>query len=101
MLSEICPVCNSPLFEIGDELRCLRCDKPVVIVREESETMSATAPLILSQLENVISAKIDVLTALFQKATEPDEIRTLSETLSSLLKLFHQSRRLNEYLRKK
>ncbi len=101
MLSEICPVCNSPLFEIGGELRCIRCDKPVVIVREDSETLVASTPLILSRLENALAAKIDVLTVLLQRSTDPEEIKVLSETLASLVKLFHESRRLSEVLRKR
>ncbi|MCS7137950.1 MAG: hypothetical protein N3H84_08655 [Candidatus Caldarchaeum sp.] len=100
MLSEVCPVCNSPLFEVGGELRCIRCDKPVVKVREESEIMSASTPLILTQLENAISAKIDGLTHLLQRTTEPEEIRQISETITSLVKLFHESRRLSELLRR-
>ncbi|MEM4302457.1 MAG: Sjogren's syndrome/scleroderma autoantigen 1 family protein [Candidatus Caldarchaeum sp.] len=100
MLSEICPVCNSPLFEVKGELRCIRCDKPVIRVREESEMLTASTPLILSRLENALSAKIDVLTVLLQRSSEPEEIRVLSETLSSLIKLFHESRKLSETLRK-
>jgi len=64
MLSEMCPVCNSPLFEIRGELRCIRCDKPVVKVHEESEVLVASAPLILTRLENAITDKLDVLTNL-------------------------------------
>ncbi|MEM1945901.1 MAG: Sjogren's syndrome/scleroderma autoantigen 1 family protein [Candidatus Caldarchaeum sp.] len=100
MLSEICPVCNSPLFEVKGELRCIRCDKPVVRVHEESETLAASTPIILSRLENALSAKIDVMTALLQRSGEPEEIRLLSETLSSLIKLFRESRKLSEELRK-
>lgn len=100
MLSEVCPVCSSPLFEIGGEMRCLRCDKPVVKVREESEVYVASTPLVLTQLENAIVAKLDALTALLQQTTEPEEIKQLSETLTSLVKLFHESRKLGETFRK-
>lgn len=100
MLSEICPICNSPLFEVKGELRCIRCDKPVIRVREETETLAASTPIVLSRLENALSAKIDVLTALLQKSSEPEEIRIISETLSSLIELFHRSRKLAEELRK-
>ncbi|MCS6783610.1 MAG: Sjogren's syndrome/scleroderma autoantigen 1 family protein [Candidatus Caldarchaeum sp.] len=100
MLSEVCPVCNSPLFEVKGELRCIRCDKPVVKVREESEILSASTPLVLTQLENAISAKIDVLTHLLHQTADPEEIRQISDTISSLVKLFHESRRLSELLRK-
>ncbi|MCS7133762.1 MAG: hypothetical protein NZ921_03075 [Candidatus Caldarchaeum sp.] len=100
MLSEVCPICNSPLFEVRGELRCIRCDKPVVKVREESEIMSASAPLVLTQLENALSAKIDSLTHLLHRTSDPGEIREISETITSLVKLFHESRRLSELLRK-
>ncbi|MCS6769872.1 MAG: hypothetical protein NZ570_05495 [Candidatus Caldarchaeum sp.] len=101
MLAEICPVCNSPLFEVDNELRCIRCDKPVVRVHEETEVLAASTPLVLSKLENALSSKIDLLTSLLQKSADPDEIRILSEALASLVKLFHESRRLAETLKKK
>jgi uncharacterized Zn finger protein (UPF0148 family) len=100
MLSEMCPVCNSPLFEIRGELRCIRCDKPVVKVHEESEVLVASAPLILTRLENAITDKLEVLTNLLQKTSEPEELRQLAETIISLIQLFHESRKLSEKLRK-
>lgn len=100
MLSEICPVCNSPLFEIRGEMRCIRCDKPVVVVREETEVLSASTPFVLTQLENAISAKIDSMTNLLQKTSDPEDVKQLAETLLSLVKLFHESRKLSEMLRK-
>jgi uncharacterized Zn finger protein (UPF0148 family) len=100
MLSEMCPVCNSPLFEIRGELRCIRCDKPVVKVHEESEVLVASAPLILTRLENAITDKLDILTNFFQRTSEPEELRQLAETIISLIQLFHESRKLSEKLRK-
>jgi uncharacterized Zn finger protein (UPF0148 family) len=100
MLSEMCPVCNSPLFEIRGELRCIRCDKPVVKVHQESEVLVASAPLILTRLENAITDKLDVLANLLQRTSEPEELRQLAETIISLIQLFHESRKLSEKLRK-
>jgi uncharacterized Zn finger protein (UPF0148 family) len=100
MLSEMCPVCNSPLFEIRGELRCIRCDKPVVKVHEESEVLVASAPLTLTRLENTITDKLDVLANLLQRTSEPEELRQLAETIISLIQLFHESRKLSEKLRK-
>ena len=100
MLSEICPVCNSPLFEIRGELRCIRCDKPVVRVQEEDEVLVASTPLILTRLENAVTAKLDILTNILMGTNEPEELKQLSETIASLISLFHKSRELSDKLRR-
>jgi hypothetical protein len=60
----------------------------------------ASAPLILTRLENAITDKLDVLTNLLQRTSEPEELRQLAETIISLIQLFHESRKLSEKLRK-
>ncbi|MEM1944857.1 MAG: Sjogren's syndrome/scleroderma autoantigen 1 family protein [Nitrososphaerota archaeon] len=94
MLSEVCPVCSSPLFQLGEELWCLKCGRRVVKVKEETEALAASTPYVLTHLEGVIAAKIDELASLLSKTVDPTEVTSLTQTIDRLLATLHRSRRL-------
>jgi len=100
MLPETCPVCSSPLFSIKDELWCLKCDRRVVVVREDSEAMAATVPYTLASLNNVLATKIEELSLLLSRTVEPAQIQQLAQTLEILLRVLRESRQLEEATRK-
>ncbi|MDJ0269247.1 MAG: hypothetical protein NXY59_01610 [Aigarchaeota archaeon] len=100
MLSETCPVCSSPLFSLSGELWCLKCNRRVVRVREETEATAATVPYILSSLNNTLTAKIEELNILLQREVDPEKIHKLTQTLDSLLRVLRESRRLEAESRK-
>ena len=99
MLQETCPVCSSPLFSIRDEMWCLKCNKRVVKVSELDEIGEASIPYLLTTLTNTLTAKIEEINILLQRATDPEEIRKLTNTLESLLKVISESRKLARELR--
>jgi len=94
MLQETCPVCSSPLFSIRGEMWCLKCNKRVVKVSELDEVGEASIPYLLASISNTIYSKIEELNILLQRATEPEEIMKISNTLESLLRLIRESRRI-------
>ncbi|MEM4701181.1 MAG: Sjogren's syndrome/scleroderma autoantigen 1 family protein, partial [Candidatus Bathyarchaeia archaeon] len=54
-----CPVCASPLFRLkSGELWCARCEKKVIVVKEETELTKVTSALSLETLEATLLAKI-------------------------------------------
>ena len=91
MLPEVCPVCSSPLFEIKGEMRCITCDKPVVLVKDERESGKALLPFVLTRLDEVVVSKIDEMTERLSRALEIEEISSLSRLLSELLELLKKS----------
>jgi len=99
MLSEVCPVCNSPLFEIKGEMRCIACDKPVILVKDESESSTALMPMILSDLNYVLLSKIEELTTKLSRAIEIDEITSISTSLNALLTLFQKSYEIKQRIK--
>lgn len=96
MLSEVCPVCSSPIFQLGNELWCLKCERRVVKVKEEIEALAASTPYVLNRLEGVIAAKIDELASLLSKTVDPAEVTTLTEAIDRLLSTLRRSRRLGQ-----
>jgi len=100
LTSEICPICSSPIFEIKGELWCLKCNKKVVKIREESEIAGAVLPYILNNLNAAIAEKLEQLSATLLRLTDPSEIKSVADTLSVLLGVLSQSESLKEKLRK-
>ena len=96
MLSEVCPICSSPIFQVGDELWCLKCERRVVKVKEETEALAASTPYVLTRLEGVIASKIDELASLLSKTVDPAEVVTLTQAIDRLLETLAKSRRISE-----
>ncbi|GBC71023.1 hypothetical protein HRbin02_00800 [Candidatus Calditenuaceae archaeon HR02] len=91
MLAQTCPACGNPLFEIKGELRCVACDKPVVVVRDQSESGRALLPIVLSSLEGVVVGKIDELTGRLAESVDLSEIEETARTIDSLLSVLRKS----------
>jgi len=98
MLSEQCPVCKSPLFEINGQLWCLKCNKRVIKVRGDEEVGEALTTYTLSQTHEILASKVEEVTLQLSRAVDAEEIRKLAETLSILLKTLEQCVRLKEKL---
>jgi len=98
MLSEQCPICKSPLFEINGQLWCLKCNKRVIKVRGDEEIGEALTTYTLSQTHEILAAKIEEITVQLSRAVEVEEIRKMAETLSILLKTLEQCVKLKEEL---
>lgn len=99
MLSEHCPICGSPIFEIKEELWCLRCNKRIVKVRSDEEVGSALSVYTLMNTASIIAVKIEELTILLSRAVEVDEVRKLSEALEVLLQTLEQTLKVRKLLK--
>ncbi|MCS7094673.1 MAG: hypothetical protein NZ988_02535 [Thaumarchaeota archaeon] len=99
--TESCPECGSPLVEVKGQVMCAICDKPVVIVRDETEAGRAIYPYILSTLEEVTVAKIDELTKLLARTGDPEEIERIAETIDALISVLKKGLELQQSLREK
>lgn len=96
MLSDICPICKSPLFEIKGEIRCIRCNKKVIKVKDESEATIYTIPYILRNLDLTLIQKIEELTIKLSKAYDLNDIKDTGEVLNILLNVLRESKKIQE-----
>jgi uncharacterized Zn finger protein (UPF0148 family) len=99
MLSEVCPVCGNPLFDVKGETRCIACDKPVVFVKDESESGRAMYPFILNTLDDVVVSKIDELTVRLSRALELEEIEAVSKAIDALLTVLQKGNEIREKMK--
>ncbi|MEM0452201.1 MAG: Sjogren's syndrome/scleroderma autoantigen 1 family protein [Nitrososphaerota archaeon] len=94
MLSEHCPVCGSPIFEIKGELWCLKCNKRVIKIKSEEEIGMAVSTYSLMNTISVLSTKVEELTVILARTVDLEEIRRISETLNIVLGTIEQTIKL-------
>ena len=98
MLSYSCPECGSPLFRLkSGEIWCARCQKRVIILREgEDEAAVVQRELLWENLEEAILRKLSRLSGLLSEEEEPERIREIAESISTLLASLQRLRRLKK-----
>lgn len=96
MLSQSCPECGSPLFQLKTgEIWCAKCQRRVVIVPEGGEAAAEAIPQ-LDSLERTLLQKISSMAGLLAKQSEPGELRDTAEALNSLLASIERLRRIRK-----
>jgi UPF0148 protein len=95
MISKSCPVCASPLFKVGKDIICPRCNRPVVIVGIAEDEQRALGGKILEMVESTILGKIGELNELMKAEGDPERSRALGETLSVWLSALEKLRKLS------
>ncbi|MEM2952814.1 MAG: Sjogren's syndrome/scleroderma autoantigen 1 family protein [Candidatus Bathyarchaeia archaeon] len=89
-----CPACASPLFRLkSGELWCAKCEKKVIVVKDEREIAKITSAAALESLENTLLAKIQEVQSKMQQETSVEELQKLGATLSELLESLEKIRK--------
>lgn len=89
-----CPVCASPIFRLkSGDLWCARCEKKVIVVKEEAELAKITSALSLETLEATLLAKIREIQEKMQNETDVEELQKLGAALSGLLENLEKVRK--------
>ena len=94
MLSEACPKCSSPLFEIKGEMFCAKCDKSVVKLKPTENESKLVDLKILEMIEQTILAKIQEMDALIRMEKDQDKLLNLVDLLSGWLTTLEKIRKL-------
>jgi len=95
MISKSCPVCASPLFRVGKDIICPKCNRPVLIVGIAEDEQRALGGKILEMVESTILGKIGELNELIRAESDPERSRALGEALSVWLSALERLRRLS------
>ena len=83
MLSTTCPQCGAPLFQLKTgETYCPRENREVKLI-EEGETIEGIKQE--ESVEKTFQNKLTLLQRRLDSATEPAEIRELTETITAIL----------------
>ncbi len=96
MLPRQCPLCHAPLFQMGDEIWCPKCNKRVVIVSDSEEPALAAAPFVLQSLEETIINKISEAKKMIDEESDPERLESLGSLLSMWLDVLYKLRKIRE-----
>ncbi|MCS7115710.1 MAG: Sjogren's syndrome/scleroderma autoantigen 1 family protein [Nitrososphaerota archaeon] len=89
-----CPVCASPIFRLkSGDLWCAKCEKKVIVVKEEKELARIKSAMALENLEATLLEKIQEIQNKIQQENNVSELQKLSTTLSELLESLEKIRR--------
>src|SRR2546427_10723796 len=58
MLSDVCPVCGTPLFKVKGVVFCAKCNKPVVYQKAMSQQATLSPGYLLDSVEITVIGKI-------------------------------------------
>jgi len=94
MLQETCPVCATPLFRLGKDTFCPKCNRPVAIVKSAEEEVRLASQQVLDNLEQAILEKIAELNTMIRNERGLAPLRELGEAVKTYLSALEQIRRL-------
>ena len=94
MLSKTCPECGSPLFKVGKDIICAKCNKQVVIVKATEKEDKITEEAVLSNLEQTVLSKIKEVNNAINSENDKEKLILNSQTLSIWLDILDKIRKL-------
>ncbi len=94
MLSDTCPQCKSPLFKIRNELLCVKCNRPVVVIKATEDESGVIAAQVLRKLEQTALTKIDEINSALRTEKGSQKIEKLRVSLSEWLTVVERLRKL-------
>ena len=97
MLSETCPECGTPLFRMGKETFCAKCNKPVMIIHSVEDENRLKADTILETSEQTLMAKIQEVNLALKNETDPERLAAYGKAMSNWLSSIEKLRRLRNH----
>ena len=94
MLQETCPVCATPLFRLGKDTFCPKCNRPVAIVKSAEEEVKLASQQVLDNLDQAVLEKIAELNAAIKNEHALVPLRELGEAVKTYLSVLDQVRKL-------
>ena len=89
-----CPACASPLFRLRNgDLWCAKCEKKVIVVKEDEDAERITRSITLEKLETTLLAKVQEIQDRMQHTDNAEELQKLGTTLSGLLENIERTRK--------
>lgn len=95
MLFEHCPVCNTPLFKIGDEVYCSKCNKRVLLVKDGRED-SIKGLILLDEVEKTVMGKLQETTQLVKNEQDSAKLRELGGLLTVWLEILDRIKQITQ-----
>ena len=89
MLADACPQCGSPLFKVGDDIYCVRCDRRIVYAESDEEVETQAVRILIPELKETLIGKLKVLNDLVESETDVEALTKLANLMVLLLQSLH------------
>lgn len=96
MLSDVCPICGTPLFKVKGEVFCAKCNKPVVYQKAMSPQATVSPSYLLDSVETTIVSKISEANEVLKNEKDPEKLSLYSNLVFGWLSLLEKLRNLRE-----
>jgi UPF0148 protein len=94
LLSEQCPVCGSPIFDVKGKLYCIKCNRPVVLVRSAEEEEKVRSEIVLSKLEETVLSRLNETIKVIKSENEIENLDRISNIIILWLDMLDKIRKL-------
>ena len=86
-----CPSCSSPLLRLkSKDLRCARCQKKVIVVKQEDTQKLSPFGI----LDSILLGKIEEIIVRIEKTSDINDLERLGNILSNMLNNIEKVRRI-------
>ena len=85
MLAESCPQCGSPLFKVGEDIYCARCDRRIVYASTDEEVEAEAVKSLIPELRETLIGKLKALNELVETETDVEALTRLANLMVLLL----------------
>ena len=90
MLADSCPQCGSPLFKVGEDSYCAKCDRRIVYADSDEETKTEAVMTLLPELRETLITKLKALNELVDSETDVESLTKLANLMVLLLQSLHR-----------
>nr|MDO8100273.1 Sjogren's syndrome/scleroderma autoantigen 1 family protein [Candidatus Njordarchaeota archaeon] len=101
MLSDNCPVCNSPLFRLKSKTYCVKCDSssaltPAPVFSPLASSQVNDLKVMVPRITSTVLNRLKKLEVEVDKTPDPVRLAQLSELMLTLLKILEVLERLGK-----
>ena len=90
MLANACPQCGSPLFKVGEDIYCARCDRRIVYAETDEEVETQAVMTLIPELRETLMGKLKALNELIDAETDIESLTKLANLMVLLLQSLHR-----------
>jgi UPF0148 protein len=89
MLAESCPQCGSPLFKVGDDIYCAKCDRRIVYAKSDEEIEAQAVKTLIPELRVTLIGKLKALNELVESENDIEKLTRVANLMVLLLQSLH------------
>lgn len=96
MLAESCPQCGSPLFKVGSDIYCAKCDRRIVYAKSDEEAEAQAVKTLIPELRVTLMGKLKALNELVESENDIEKLTQVANLMVLLLQSLHHLENIKE-----